>query len=99
MYKGLDNAIKVYGNDIISFDVNSNSETWGLNHYKSRKPTTQHLVLPLKVPNYLVESSKEELLQVKRYIDLCHPKVIKYFEVFKLQFVQGKGDRRYSGKG
>lgn len=92
MYKGLAYAIKVYGNDIISFDVTSSSEPWGLKHYKSRKPTALQLVVTSsEVPSYLVESSEGELLQVERYIDLSHTKITKSFEVFKLQFVEEKG--------
>ena len=61
MYKGLAYAIRHIGNDIICFDVNSNSESWELKQLKSRKPTRLNCL----ALQYLVAISQGELLQVQ----------------------------------
>ncbi|XVF85468.1 hypothetical protein PTKIN_Ptkin17bG0120400 [Pterospermum kingtungense] len=88
IYKGLVYAVIQFGNDIISFDVNSSSEPWELKRFKSRKPR------PEKVSelHYLVESSEGEILQVHRCIEFDPIGATKSFEVFKLQLVQEKGE-------
>ncbi|XVF85448.1 hypothetical protein PTKIN_Ptkin17bG0119000 [Pterospermum kingtungense] len=88
IYKGLVYAVIQFGNDIISFDVNSSSEPWELKRFKSRKPRPEK-VCEL---HYLVVSSEGEILQVHRCLEFDRIRATESFEVFKLQLVQEKGE-------